>query len=126
MGRVIVIHAIPARRLQRSAKLCAFHVKNHTGRIAPSSSKEPSTRQNVGGRDAVSPVTRFELVAGSVIRRKRPLSGSCYKVKHTCVERLNNDSHPRPFYSGSNAKRPPASTPMGVPRPGGRRPPKKV
>jgi hypothetical protein len=78
MGRVSVIHANPARRAQRSAKLCAFHVKNPTGRKAPSSSKEPSTRQYVAGRVASSPFTRFELEAGSVIavkcHRKEPAS----------------------------------------------------
>src|SRR5580704_13571073 len=126
MGRVIVIHAIPARRLHRSAKLCAFHVKNHTGRIAPSSSKEPSTRQYVAGRTAVSPGARFELVAESAIRNNRPSSGRCCKVKHICAESLNNDSHPKLFHSGPDAKQPSASTPVCVPRPGGRQLPKKV
>src|SRR5580704_5687454 len=44
--------AIPARRAQRSAKLCAFHVKNPTGRQAPTSRREPSTRQYVGLRES--------------------------------------------------------------------------
>src|SRR5580700_9803304 len=99
MGRVIVIHANPARRAQRSAKLCAFHVKNPTGRKAPSSSKEPSTRQYVAGRVAVSPFTRFELEAGSAIAigNSRPLPGRSCKVKQICSESLNNDSHPKSF-----------------------------
>src|SRR5215467_2376500 len=39
---------MPARRAHRSEKLLAFQVKKPTGRNAPSSSSEPSTRQYVG------------------------------------------------------------------------------
>src|SRR5262249_28324673 len=46
-GRDNAIAAIPARLAQRSAKLCEFQVKNPTGRSAPSSSGDPSARQDV-------------------------------------------------------------------------------
>jgi hypothetical protein len=36
---------MPARRAQRSAKLWEFQVKKPTGRRAPTSSNDPSTRQ---------------------------------------------------------------------------------
>src|SRR5262245_29072557 len=40
-------NATPPRRIHRSEKLCAFHVKNATGRTAPRLSRLPSTRQKV-------------------------------------------------------------------------------
>jgi hypothetical protein len=59
--------AMPARRAQRSAKLCEFHVKKPTGRMAPSSSKEPSTRQKETWPVAVAGKTTFELDPGCAI-----------------------------------------------------------
>src|SRR5512145_1509391 len=39
--------ATPPRLIHRSEKLCAFQVKNATGRTAPRLSRLPSTRQKV-------------------------------------------------------------------------------
>src|SRR5580698_10293413 len=93
----MVIQANPARRAHRSAKLCAFQVKNPTGRKAPSSSKDPSTRQYVAERAAVRALTRFGLKAGSAIAigTNRPSRGRSCKVKQICSDSLNNDSHPK-------------------------------
>jgi hypothetical protein len=55
---------MPARRAQRSEKLWEFQVKKLTGRIAPSSSKEPSTRQYVILRVSAAGATSFELEPG--------------------------------------------------------------
>src|SRR5260221_6863083 len=52
---------MPARRAHLSPKLFEFHVKNPTGRIAPSSSNDPSTRQYVTGRFPAAGMTSFEL-----------------------------------------------------------------
>jgi hypothetical protein len=59
--------AMPARRAQRSAKLCEFQVKKPTGRTAPSSSKEPSTRQKETWPVLVAGKTPFELDPGCAI-----------------------------------------------------------
>src|SRR5215813_12793898 len=44
-GLINASNATPPRRSHRSEKLCAFQVKNATGRTAPRLSRLPSTRQ---------------------------------------------------------------------------------
>src|SRR5215471_4885270 len=51
----MVISTMPARRRQRSAKLCEFQVKNPTWRRALKSSREPSTRQYTGAASIMEP-----------------------------------------------------------------------
>src|SRR5262249_12488104 len=46
-GLINASNATPPRRSHRSEKLCAFQVKNATGRTAPRLSRLPSTRQKV-------------------------------------------------------------------------------
>src|SRR5262245_43089284 len=46
-GLINASNATPPRRIHRSEKLCAFQVKNATGRTAPRLSRLPSTRQKV-------------------------------------------------------------------------------
>src|SRR5262249_48964433 len=55
-GRIIANKANPPRRSHRSEKLCAFQVKNPTGRTALRLSRLPSTRQNVAPVDKLGDV----------------------------------------------------------------------
>src|SRR6266436_6168226 len=87
---------MPNRRAQRSEKLCEFQVKKPTGRIAPSSSSEPSTLQYTGSRAAAAAGNMlFELepewaMAGMGLATAHPSR----KMPKTLTMN-NDDSHPR-------------------------------
>src|ERR1700753_4179718 len=96
---------MPKRRAQRSEKLCEFQVKNPTGRIAPTWSSDPSTRQYTASRwsgraPTRTPVGRSEtLVEGgkfSLIDRETSESAKDWNANNSCRGRF---SAPTPVWT---------------------------
>src|SRR6266850_7931810 len=111
-GRARAIPAMPRRRAQRSEKLCEFHVKKPTGRIAPSSSSEPSTLQKTGASVPATGKALLELdlecaMAGVELATARPSR----KMSRT-LAMSNDDSHPqaKPIWNGFSARLRPNAT----------------
>src|SRR6266567_4295279 len=100
--------AIPARRAQRSEKLREFQVKKPTGRIAPSSSREPSTRQYVIPLDSAAGKAQFELDRGCAIAGGRLVANAPMprKLHKMAMSHKNDVSHllVKPLWNGFSAR----------------------